>query len=83
MNTLDKIKTIYKKIMGSKSVGLSKVKPDSRLFDDLMMTSITILMMAIAIQNEFKIKLPNLHDMKTLNVQNIIDVIEGLAVNEK
>jgi acyl carrier protein len=76
MSTLEKIKSIYQKIMGSKAVSLSKIDNNSRLFDDLMMTSITILMMAIAIQDEFKVKLPNLSNMRTLTIQQIIDTID-------
>ncbi|MDR0825946.1 MAG: acyl carrier protein [Mycoplasmataceae bacterium] len=80
---LEQIKAIYKKVMGSKAVADSKINANSRLFDDLMMTSVTILMMAITIQNQFKIKLPNLDTMKTLTVQDIINVIESLTKNEK
>jgi acyl carrier protein len=83
MSTLEKVKTIYQKIMGSKAISLSKIDINSRLFDDLMMTSITILMMVIAIQDEFKIKLPNLSDMRTLTIKQVIDVIDKLVGHER
>ena len=57
---IEKLRTITKSIMADSNNGIDydNINEDSRLLEDIGLTSISMLMLVIGIEEEFKIELP-------------------------
>lgn len=75
---IEKLRTITKAIMADSSNGIDydNMNEDSRLMEDVGLTSISMLMLVISIEEEFKIELPIKEASNCKTVGDIIAVIE-------
>lgn len=75
---IEKLRTITKAIMADSSNGIDydNMNKDSRLMEDVGLTSISMLMLVISIEEEFKIELPIKEASNCKTVGDIIAVIE-------
>ena len=74
MPSIEKLISIIERIFGS-DVDTSNVTPASRLKEDLGMNSISMLYVAIAIEEEFGIELTNSDLGSLITVQDVLDRI--------
>lgn len=58
MNDLERLKKLFAEVFGD-DIDTSGITPEDRLAEDLQMGSIGYLYMALAIENEFGIRLTN------------------------
>lgn len=75
---IEKLRNITKGIMADANNGVDydKINEDSRLIEDVGLTSISMLMLVIGIEEEFKIELPIKEASSSKTVGDIIKVIE-------
>lgn len=74
---IDKLRTITKAIMADSSNGIDydNMTESSRLMEDVGLTSISMLMLVISIEEEFKIELPIKEASSCKTVGDIVEVI--------
>ncbi len=74
---IEKLRTITKAIMADSSNGIDydNMNEDSRLMEDVGLTSISMLMLVISIEEEFKIELPIKEASNCKTVGDIVAVI--------
>ena len=74
MHDFDKLREIIERIFGN-DIDTAKFGPDSRLKEDMGMNSISMLYIAMAIEQEYGIEFTN-EDLSALNtVQDVLDRI--------
>ena len=75
---IEKLKAITKTIMADTNNGIDydNINENSRLMEDIGLTSISMLMLVISIEEEFKIELPIKEASSCKTVGDIIAVIE-------
>ncbi len=75
---IEKLRTITKAIMADANNGIDydNMNENSRLAEDVGLTSISMLMLVISIEEEFKIALPIKEASECKTVGDIIAVIE-------
>lgn len=75
---IEKLKAITKTIMADANNGIDydNINENSRLMEDVGLTSISMLMLVISIEEEFKIELPIKEASSCKTVGDIIAVIE-------
>lgn len=76
---IEKLRKITKGIMADTNNGIDydKMNEDSRLMEDVGLTSISMLMLVIGIEEEFQIELPIKEASSSKTVGDIVKVIEG------
>lgn len=75
MSTYERLITVFERVF-DEDVDTKKIAPASALVADVGMNSIGFLYMALALEEEFKVKFSN-EDFKGLcTVQDVIDCIE-------
>lgn len=76
---IEKLKKITKGIMADANNGIDydNINEDSRLMEDVGLTSISMLMLVIGIEEEFSIELPIKEASSSKTVGDIVKVIEG------
>ncbi len=76
---LNKLREITKGIMADSGNGVdySAITEDSRLMEDVGLSSISMLMLVIGIEEEFSIELPIKEASSCKTVGDIVKVIEG------
>lgn len=76
---IEKLRKITKGIMADANNGIDydKMNEDSRLMEDVGLTSISMLMLVIGIEEEFQIELPVKEASSSKTVGDIVKVIEG------
>lgn len=80
---LEKLKKLTEAIMaGTADINFDEITRDSRLVEDVCLNSISMLMLVIAIEEEFSIELPVKEASDCVTVGEIADVIEG-CINAK
>lgn len=78
MEILEKLKELFEKVLEG-DVAVSKVSPEARLVEDLDMQSISMLYMALAVEEEYGVKFDNDDFKKIRTVGDIIAKIEAEA----
>lgn len=75
---IEKLKNITKAIMADANNGIDydKIDENSRLMEDIGLTSISMLMLVIGIEEEFKIELPIKEASSCKTVGDIVAVIQ-------
>lgn len=75
---IEKLKNITKAIMADADNGIDydKIDENSRLMEDIGLTSISMLMLVIGIEEEFKIELPIKEASSCKTVGDIVAVIQ-------
>lgn len=75
----EKLKSITKRIMADSQNGIDydSITADSRLAEDVGLTSISMLMLVIEIEQEFSIELPIKEASACKTVGDIVKVIES------
>lgn len=75
---IEKLRKITKGIMADTNNGIDydKMNKDSRLMEDVGLTSISMLMLVIGIEEEFQIELPVKEASSSKTVGDIVKVIE-------
>lgn len=80
---VEKLKKLTEAIMaGTADINFDEINRDSRLVEDVCLNSISMLMLVIAIEEEFSIELPIKEASDCVTVGEIADVIEG-CINAK
>ena len=76
---IEKLRTITKAIMADANNGVDydKIDENSRLMEDVGLTSISMLMLVISIEEEFKIELPIKEASSCKTVGDIVEVINS------
>lgn len=76
---IEKLREITKRIMADTNNGVDydKMNTESRLIEDVRLTSISMLMLVIGIEEEFNIELPIKEASNSKTVGDIVKVIEG------
>lgn len=76
---IEKLRKITKGIMADTNNGVDyeKIDENSRLMEDVGLTSISMLMLVIGIEEEFGIELPIKEASSSKTVGDIVKVIEG------
>lgn len=76
---IEKLKVITKAIMADADNGIDyeNITADSRLAEDVGLTSISMLMLVINIEEEFKIELPIKEASECKTVGDIVKIIEA------
>ncbi len=76
---IEKLKTITKAIMADAQNGIDydNINENSKLMEDIGLTSISMLMLVISIEEEFKIELPIKDASNCKTVGDIVKIIEG------
>lgn len=76
---IEKLKTITKAIMADSDNGIDydNISESSRLAEDVGLTSISMLMLVISIEEEFKIELPIKEASECKTVGDIVKIIEN------
>ena len=75
MDILKELKEIFVSIYGAE-VDLDSIKEETGLFTDLGMTSITMLYMALAIEEKFSLRFANEDFTKFATVGDIVKYLE-------
>lgn len=78
MEILEKLKELFEKVLEG-DVDVSKVTEDARLVEDLNMQSISMLYMALAVEEEYGIKFNNEDFTRIKTVKDLIAKIEREA----
>lgn len=74
MHEMDHLREIMERIFGN-DIDISKFGPDARLKEDMGMNSISMLYVAMAIEQEYGVEFNN-DDLNSLNtVQDVLDRI--------
>ncbi len=76
MNTFERLIEVFKAVFED-SVDISDVTPESHLINDVGMNSIGMLYMAMAVEEEFEIKLTNADFEGISTVGDVVACIEG------
>ena len=71
----ERLKKLFGEMLGS-TEQLESIREDSLLFQDLGFSSISMLYMAVAIEEEFKIELTNLDISNFSTIRDICNYIE-------
>lgn len=76
---IEKLRKITKAIMAdtNSEVDFDKISAEHKLAEDVGLTSISMLMLVISIEEEFSIELPIKEASQCVTVGDIIKVIEG------
>ena len=74
MHDIEKLRSIIERIFGN-DIDTSNFGPESRLKEDIGMNSISMLYVAIAIEEEFGIELTNSDLGSLITVQDVLDRI--------
>lgn len=76
---IEKLREITKGIMADANNGIdyNNINEESRLMEDVGLTSISMLMLVIGIEEEFKIELPIKEASSCRTVGDIVKVIEA------
>lgn len=76
---IEKLKKITKGIMSDSNNGIDydNINEESRLMEDVGLTSVSMLMLVIGIEEEFNIELPIKEASSCKTVGDIVKVIEG------
>ncbi len=78
---LEKLKEMLKQIMYGYEIEFKKINENSRLVDDIGMTSISMLLMSISIQEEWKLEVSTTDANKFIYVKDVCDFIKN-NINE-
>ncbi len=73
---LSELKDILKVICPNKDIDYDKVNEESLLLEELHFDSITLLMMAIAIEREYDVEVLQLDSASFKKVKDVIDYIK-------
>ncbi|MBQ2944411.1 MAG: acyl carrier protein [Ruminococcus sp.] len=80
---LERLKKLTEAIMaGTADINFDEINRDSRLVEDVCLNSISMLMLVIAIEEEFSIELPVKEASDCVTVGEVADIIEG-CINAK
>lgn len=71
----ERLKKLFGEMLGS-TEQLESIREDSLLFQDLGFSSISMLYMAVAIEEEFKIELTNLDISNFSTIRDVCNYIE-------
>jgi len=74
MHEMERLREIIERIFGN-DIDTNKFGPESRLKEDIGMNSISMLYVAIAIEEEFGIELTNSDLGSLITVQDVLDRI--------
>lgn len=76
---IEKLITLTKAILADSAndIDYNNINEDSRLMEDIGLTSISMLMLVISIEEEFKIELPIKEASNCKTVGDIVKIIEG------
>lgn len=75
---IEKLKKLTEAIMaGTANINFDEINADSRLVEDVCLNSISMLMLVIAIEEEFGIELPVAEASACVTVGEIAEVIQG------
>lgn len=76
---IEKLRKITKGIMSDSNNGIDydNINEESRLMEDVGLTSISMLMLVIGIEEEFNIELPIKEASSCKTVGDVVKVIEG------
>ncbi|MDR3330493.1 MAG: hypothetical protein LBS76_04415 [Mycoplasmataceae bacterium] len=67
---------IIKKVLPDSDIDFSKITKNSRIFEDVCPNSSSLLMVAFAIEDHYKIELPDFLEIRKSTVQDIINIIQ-------
>lgn len=78
MTTFDRIINVFKTVFeDDDSINFASINENSKLIEDIGLNSIGMLYMAMALEEEFKIKFQN-HDFKKLEtINDVIKIVES------
>ncbi len=80
---IEKLKMLTEAIMaGTADINFDEINRDSRLVEDVCLNSISMLMLVIAIEEEFSIELPIKEASDCVTVGEVADLIED-CINAK
>lgn len=75
---IEKLKKLTEAIMtGTANINFDEINADSRLVEDVCLNSISMLMLVIAIEEEFGIELPVAEASACVTVGEIAELIQG------
>lgn len=76
---IERLRKLTEAIMAgtASNVNFDEITADSRLVEDVCLNSISMLMLVIAIEEEFSIELPIAQASNCVTVGEIADVIQG------
>lgn len=75
---IERLKKLTEAIMaGTADINFDEITADSRLVEDVCLNSISMLMLVIAIEEEFSIELPINEASACVTVGEIANVIQG------
>ena len=75
---IERLKKLTESIMaGTADINFEEINENSRLVEDVCLNSISMLMLVIAIEEEFSIELPIAEASACVTVGEIADVIKG------
>ena len=66
-------------IANSMMLDVSKIKPESKLFDDLDLDSLDRVEMCMSLEDEFAIQIPDKEAEETYTVQDVINLVGQLV----
>ena len=73
---INRLRKICKAIFTNSTIDFDSMNGDSRLVDDIALNSISMLLLAIAIEEEFTIELSSEEASKCVTVNDILAIIE-------
>ncbi|MDR3257538.1 MAG: acyl carrier protein [Mycoplasmataceae bacterium] len=73
---LNELIKIIKSVLPDSKIDFTKVNFQSRIFEDICPDSSALLMVTFAIEDHFKIELPDFLQIRKATVQDIINIIE-------
>ena len=73
---LEKLKEIFKNVVIENELDYSQVNENSRLYEDLCLNSISLLMLAIGIEQEFDIQLPTFSQINCVTIGDMVKLVE-------
>ncbi len=79
MNTFERLLKVCNAVFEGE-IDTDAIKPDAKLRDDIGINSIGLLYMAMAIEEEFKIKFSNEDFVDINTVNDVISIIEKKAL---
>ena len=69
-------------IANSMMLDVSKIKPESKLFDDLDLDSLDHVEMCMSLEDEFAIQIPDKEAEKAFTVQDVINLVRQLVATK-
>ncbi|MDR1991537.1 MAG: hypothetical protein LBP70_02305 [Mycoplasmataceae bacterium] len=77
MDILPQLIIIFKKVIPDAKIDYALIDENTHIFNDICANSSTLIMVAFAIEKQFKITLPDFLQMRTITVGDAIKTIQS------